>query len=155
MEKSQWPFSKFHHVHIIVPDIEETTKFMQEIGIPIRGYEHQLKGTFNVLDGMSVEEFDELGYKYADVGGVDVQFMSPGKMESPHSRFIEAYGPRAFSIGFVVDDIEKAEAEMISRGLSVLIKGRHENGWGFTYFDTFDKIGINICIRQSPPGGSY
>ena len=151
--KGRWPFSQFHHVHIVVPDIEAAGTYMQSIGLPIQDYGHQKRGKLKVLEGMSVEEFDELGYRFVDVGGVHVQFMSPGEMDSPHKRFIAAHGARVFSIGFVVEDVDTAEDEMRSRGLEVLIKGRHENGWGFTYFDTFETLGVNICIRQSPKAG--
>ena len=46
--------------------------------------------------------------------------------------------------------MDDAERHLIDRGLGVAWKGRHDNGWGFTYFDTFNELGVMICVRQSP-----
>ncbi|MEO1198905.1 MAG: VOC family protein [Pseudomonadota bacterium] len=149
----EWPFSTFHHIHIVVPDLEKTKRFLGGIGLPLQNYTHHIAGAFTTLEGITQEEFDELGYAFADIGGVHLQFMSPGALDSPHKRFIEANGgPRLFSAGFVVSDVDAAEQALVDRGLSILIKGRHENGWGFTYFDTIARTGFNICVRQSPKG---
>jgi methylmalonyl-CoA/ethylmalonyl-CoA epimerase len=154
MSRSQkWPLETFHHVHIIVPHMEETASFLETIGLPLRRYTHQLAGEFDVLEGITREEFRELGYRVATLGEVHLQFMSPGRMQSPHRKFIEASGgPRLFSAGFVVADIDEAEEELVRRGLQPMIRGRHQSGWGFTYFDTMMKLGLNICVRQSPRG---
>ena len=59
-------------------------------------------------------------------------------------------GRYVFSVGFLVDDVDAAEAKGKELGLKVQQKGRHEDGWGFTYFDTADTLGINLTVRQNP-----
>lgn len=74
--------------------------------------------------------------------------MSPGKRESPHRQVAAQVGKRVYSVGFLVSDVDAAEAELTRRGLSVLMRGRRNDGFGFTYFDTEKHLGINLCIRQ-------
>lgn len=54
-------------------------------------------------------------------------------------------------MGFVVDDIDREETKLRAQGLKVLSSGRRADGSGFTYFDTVDKAGVVLLIRQNPP----
>jgi len=141
-----WPFSTFHHVNVLVDDLPATEKFLGQIGIPIFDYPWRDGWTEITTDP---EVFKELGYKRALIGNTHFQFMGAGPSESGHKDFIKKFSKRVFSVGFLVSNVDAAEKELIGRGLKVLKKGRRSDGFGYTYFDTFDRLGINICLRQN------
>jgi methylmalonyl-CoA/ethylmalonyl-CoA epimerase len=145
-----WPFGKFQHVCMYVRDLPATEAYLAGLGIQLQPYAHMTEGKFLLLEGMDEEAFWALGYKHAMVGDIHFQVMSPGSHDTLLKRLVDQHGDRIYTCGWVVDDVDAAEQEMLSRGLSVKWKGRHENGWGFTYFDTFDKLGAYFCIRQNP-----
>ncbi|MEO1198900.1 MAG: VOC family protein [Pseudomonadota bacterium] len=147
---SEGAFKTLHHVHIIVDDMEEVSNFLQGIGIEVRNYQHP--GGFELLEGIDEDAFWKLGYKHAVCGDVHLQIMSPAEEDTGHKRFVAQHKRRVFSLGFVVDNLDAEESFVKSKGLNVLMKGRHQDGWGFTYFDTFDQLGFNLCIRTNPRG---
>jgi len=57
-----------------------------------------------------------------------------------------------FHVGFEVPDIEAADAELATRAVDVLMRGRRTNGSGFSYYDTAGRAGVILEARQSPPG---
>jgi len=149
MKNSEWPLNQFHHVHLAAQDIRIPESILTPIGIPIAGYNHP--GKFQVMEGMELDEFWARDYKFCRVGDVHFQFMSPN-LPGDYRNFLDEHNNRVNSIGFVVDDVEKAEEELLSRGLKVKIRARHDDGWGFTYFDTLDLVGALMTVRQSARG---
>lgn len=152
-----WPFAMLQHVCFYVRDMEETESFLGSFGIRLEDYPYRDHGRFLELEGLRLdgdpneeEAFWDLGYKHAMAGNVHFQVMCPGRHDTIHKRFVERHGNRAYSVGFYVGDVEHAERHLRDQGLRVVWRGRHENGLGFTYFDTFDLLGINLCVRQSP-----
>jgi methylmalonyl-CoA/ethylmalonyl-CoA epimerase len=77
--------------------------------------------------------------------------VQPGKGRSIYKDFLERKGEGVFHLGFVVPDIDTAEAEGVRMGLKVISSGRRDNGSGFAYFDTAEKCGVTLLSRQSPP----
>jgi hypothetical protein len=146
IDVTAWPFSTFHHVNVLVDDMPGTEAFLRQIGIPIFDYPWRDGWTEMTT---SLEVFKELGYKRALIGNVHFQFMSAGPSESSHKEFIKKFEKRVYSVGFLVSNVDTAEQELMKRGLKVLKKGRRSDGFGYTYFDTFEKLGINICLRQN------
>ncbi len=146
----EFPFSKLHHVSIVVSDIEESVKYYTSIGIgpfveypPLREY-----AKINVPDE---EGFYNLRIMVARIGPVDLQLIQPGEGESLYKDHLGRKGEGVYHLGFVVDDIDEAEAEVKKRGLCVISNGRREDGSGFAYLDTAKKGGVTLLIRQSPP----
>lgn len=146
---TEWPFSRLHHVHIIVENMEQVEAFLGTIGIRLSDYDHP--GEYTQLEGDDPEALAATHYKFARIGDIHFQFMSPkDDRPSRQNSFVKKYGSRVYSIGFLVDDVDAAEAAGIGFGLRVLAKGRHQDGWGFTYFDTFDDLGVYLTVRQNP-----
>jgi methylmalonyl-CoA/ethylmalonyl-CoA epimerase len=152
-----WPFAMFQHVCFYVRDMDETERFLASFGIELVDYPYREHGGFTELSGLRLdgsadeeEAFWDLGYKHALAGNVHFQVMAPGRHDTIHKRFVEQHGSRAYSVGFYVAAVDDAERYLQGRGLHVVWKGRHENGLGFTYFDTFDLLGVNLCVCQSP-----
>jgi len=152
-----WPFAMFQHICFYVRDMEETARFLASFGIRLVDYPYRDHGGFAQLEGLRLdgnpdheEAFWDLGYKHAMAGNVHIQVMAPGRHDTIHQRFVAQHGNRAYSVGFYIADVDEAERVLRERGLRVVWKGRHENGLGFTYFDTFERLGVNLCVRQSP-----
>ena len=146
MVDEKWPINRFHHIHTAAKDIAVPERILRKLGVPLGGYNHP--GEFKVADGIDLEEFWARDYRFCRVSTAHLQFMSPHR-DGRYRAFLEQNGNRVYSMGYVVDDVDAAEAEMLERGLTIRTRGRHSDGWGFTYFETLDELGILICIRQS------
>ena len=149
MKKSA--FSNLHHISIVVKDIDEAVKFYRSIGIGPFEYYPPLEeyAKLNVPDEIG---FHNLRIKVAQIGPIQIQLIQPGEGKSLYKDFLMRKGEGVFHLGFVVDDVDKSEAEVKKLGLRVLSSGRRKDGSGFSYLDTDKKGGVTLLIRQSPSG---
>ena len=145
------PFSKLHHICIVVRDIEASVRYYESVGIgPWHPYPPL--ASFTELQVPDREGFLGLDYRYAWVGDLQIQLCQPGEGGTPQRRFLDERGEGVFHVGFEVPDADAADAEAAEHGVEILMKGRRPNGSGFSYYDTADKAGVILEIRQSPPG---
>jgi len=144
------PFSVLHHLSLVVRDIDQTVRFLESIGIgPFFEYPPMTEYTkLNVLD---TDGFFNTVIKCVQLGPVQLQLVQPGEGRSIYKDFLEKNGEGVFHLGFVVPDIDTAEAKGKYMGLEVISSGRRANGSGFAYFDTAEKCGVTLLVRQSPP----
>jgi catechol 2,3-dioxygenase-like lactoylglutathione lyase family enzyme len=149
MKKS--PFSSLHHIAIVVKNVDEAVKFYTSIGIgPFEEYP-------SLRDYTKLKQKDEIGFynirvKVAQIGPIQIQLVQPGEGKSLYKDFLMKKGEGVFHLGFVVEDVDKSEAEVKKLGLHVLSSGRRKDGSGFSYLDTDEKGGVTLLIRQSPSG---
>jgi methylmalonyl-CoA/ethylmalonyl-CoA epimerase len=149
MEQAK-PFSVLHHLSLVVRDIDAAIRFLESVGIgPFFDYPPMKE--YSRLNVPDEEGFFDTVIKCAMIGPVQLQVVQPGNGRSIYKDFLEKKGDGIFHLGFVVDDIEKAEAEGTAMGLDVISSGRRDNGSGFAYFDTAGKCGVTLLVRQSPP----
>jgi catechol 2,3-dioxygenase-like lactoylglutathione lyase family enzyme len=148
-ELEKTPFSQLHHIAIVVKDINRAVEYFSSLGIgPFQAYPPmQDYVKVNVPDK---EAFYALAIKQTQVGPVALQLIQPGEGKTIYKDFLERKGEGVFHLGFVVDDIDREETKLRTQGLEVLSSGRRADGSGFTYFDTVDKAGIVLLIRQNP-----
>lgn len=146
----QKPFSVLHHLSLVVRDLDAAVRFLESTGIgPFTEYPPMAEYTrLNVPDK---DAFFDTRIRCAQIGPVQLQLVQPGKGRSIYRDFLEKNGEGVFHLGFVVEDIEKSEAEATAMGLEVISSGRRDNGSGFAYFDTAEKCGVTLLVRQSPP----
>jgi methylmalonyl-CoA/ethylmalonyl-CoA epimerase len=118
----------FHHVGIIVKDVDKVVNFYESLGIGpfeplvITAKERKLRG--KPLKGL------KLKIRIAHVGSTRIEGIA--------------------HIAFVVDDIEKSKAELTSKGLKILFETWFENGGAAAYFES-DEIGWSVLeILQRP-----
>jgi catechol 2,3-dioxygenase-like lactoylglutathione lyase family enzyme len=144
------PFQTLHHLSIVVRDLDATVSFLESLGIgPFLDYPPMKEYTrLNVPDE---EGFFDTLIKWVSIGPVQLQIVQPGKGKSIYKDFLEKKGEGVFHLGFVVEDIGKAEARVEAMGPSVISSGRRDNGSGFAYFDTAEKCGVTLLVRQSKP----
>lgn len=143
-------FSRPHHIAIVVRDIGRAIEYFSSLGIgpfqaypPMRDYVE-----VNVPDKKA---FYALTIKQTQIGPIALQLIQPGEGKTIYKDFLDRQGEGVFHLGFVVDDIDREEAKLRAQGLDVLSSGRRADGSGFTYFDTADKAGVVLLIRQNPP----
>lgn len=143
------PFRKLHHICVVVTDIERATAFYTSVGIgPWQDYPPLSQ--YVELEVPSREGFLDLRYRYAEVGGIQYQLVQPGTHDSPQKRFLDEHGEGVFHLGFVVDDLDAGTEAAAALGVRPWMRGRREDGSGFTYFDTVARAGVTLEIRQSP-----
>jgi len=144
------PFSQFHHVMIVVKDIERAVKYFESIGIgPFRPYPPLQE--YEKLNVEDEDAFYQLIMKEATIGPIVLQLCQPGPGESIYKDFLERNGEGMQHLGFVVDDIEQEEEELRRKGFKILSSGRRSDGSGFTYFDTEQDAGVTLLIRKTSP----
>ena len=146
--KKKSPFSKLHHLSIVVRNMEKAVQFYESIGIgPFEDYPPLTEYVkLNVPDETG---FFNLKFKVAQIGDVQIQLCQPGEGKSPYRDFLEKNGEGVYHLGFVVAQVDDSEAELRKLGLKVLSSGRRADGSGFSYMDTAQKAGITLLIRQS------
>ena len=143
------PFSVLHHLSLVVRDIDAAVRFLESLGIgPFFDYPPMKE--YTRLQVPDEEGFFNTVIKCAMIGPVQLQVVQPGQGRSIYKDFLEKKGEGVFHLGFVVDDIERSEAEVRAMGLEVISSGRRDNGSGFAYFDTVDQCGVTLLVRQSP-----
>jgi catechol 2,3-dioxygenase-like lactoylglutathione lyase family enzyme len=144
------PFSVLHHLSLVVRDINAAVRFLESVGIgPF--FEYPPLSEYTQLNVPDQEGFFNTVIKCVQIGPVQLQLVQPGAGRSIYKDFLEKNGEGVFHLGFVVPDIDTAEAGIKDMGLKVISSGRRANGSGFAYFDTADKCGVTLLVRQSPP----
>jgi catechol 2,3-dioxygenase-like lactoylglutathione lyase family enzyme len=145
------PFSNLHHIAIVMKNVDEAVKFYTSMGIgPFEDYPPL--GEYAKLNVPDKVGFHNLRIKVAQIGPIQIQLIQPGEGKSLYKDFLMKKGEGVFHLGFVVDDVDKSEAELKKLGLNILSGGRRKDGSGFSYLDTEEKGGVTLLIRQSPSG---
>jgi methylmalonyl-CoA/ethylmalonyl-CoA epimerase len=144
------PFRRVHHLCIVVRDLERATAYYESIGI---GPWHPGPSLdeFDVLEGPADHDYDELTYRAALIGDLQLQLVQPGPGDSLQRRFLETHGEGVFHVGFEVDDLAAGTTAGEGVGLEVLMRGSRPDGSGFAYFDTAADAGVILELRAGPP----
>lgn len=145
-------FSRFHHICIVVSDIDKSVAAYESIGIgPWNDMAALPPITEFTIDGEKGEVAGGFRYREAHVDGVAIRLCEPPEGDSPQRRFLDTKGQGVFHVGFAVDDIVAADAEVVQDlGLPAYIRGRRADGSGWTHFDTSEDFGVLLELRQSP-----
>ena len=151
IERGHSPFSKVHHVGIIVKDVEKTAEYYGTFGVGPFELLH-IERRESLLRGKPLDDLN-LRIKQARVGSIRVELIQPiGGEEYPWMKFLKTQGEGISHIAFVVDDVEKEEARLSNIGISIIFKTKYLNGGAVSYFDT-DKIGgVIFELLQRPTG---
>lgn len=142
------PFSKPHHICIVVRDIEKAKKYYQSIGIgPWMDYPPLVE--YTKLNVMDEKGFFATRFVYTQIGNLQLQLAQPGEGKTIYKDFLEKNGEGVFHIGFEVQDIETVDKQLREAGMNVLASGRRDDGSGFSYLDTREQAGVTLLVRQS------
>lgn len=148
-DRTQSPFSALHHVSIVMEDVEKAVQYYESIGFgpfeaypPLKDYIH-----IHVPDE---DGFYDIKVRCAQIGSVQLQLIQPGKGQTLYKDFLTQKGPGVFHLGFVVENLDQAEDQLVALGLKVISSGRRQNGSGFVYLNTAADGGVTLLVRQNP-----
>jgi methylmalonyl-CoA/ethylmalonyl-CoA epimerase len=130
--------SHFFQIGIVVNNIEETTKYYEEVfgmGPFEKRTVHYDNATFYG---------ETCGYSgkraFFNLGPVQVELIELIDGKTIHEQFLKEKGPGLHHIGFRVKDLQQAKENARKKGLEVIQDYQHPGGLGFAYLDS-DKIG--------------
>jgi catechol 2,3-dioxygenase-like lactoylglutathione lyase family enzyme len=148
MESTKNPFSKPHHLCIVVKDIEKTKRYYESIGIgPWVEYPPLVE--YTKLNVMDEKGFFATRFVFTKIGDLQLQLAQPGEGRTIYKDFLEEHGEGVFHIGFEVEDIEMMDKQLKDNGIEILASGRRDDGSGFSYLGTRQDAGVTLLIRQT------
>ena len=131
-------FSKFDHVGILVRDMDKAIEHLQSLGIgPFKPFSKQVVRYDTKLYGKAVDPAEiQLVVRLAEIGeGVKIEMIQP-LAGGPWGKFVDETGGGMHHLAFTVDDVDKAKAELVEKGATVLYEGKFEGGGAAAYLDT-------------------
>jgi len=138
----------FHHVGIIVKDIDKTIEYLESTGIgPFDMMEGDGKW-FNVpfkgeLHGQPAEWTVKISS--ARIGGIEIELLEPSGGESVLQEFLDEHGEGVHHIAYLSDDVRGDTEKAIAQGAELLTCANLDTR-GFSYLKT-NEGGIVVEIR--------
>ena len=151
MEKN-W---KFYGVGVIVRDIDKAIEHYKSLGIATTVSEVTEvtldKGAYPDLKmyGKPFDAQTKLKVGTVQIGSISLVLVQPVEGESAHKEFLDSKGEGIQFITFIVDDFDKEVAELVGKGVPVVISGKSSTGEGFAHFDI--RKGGNVIIELYHP----
>ncbi|MBU2536788.1 MAG: VOC family protein [Chloroflexi bacterium] len=141
--------TRFHHMGVIVKNLDEAVEYYQALGIGPFGPSN-LVHLDRIVYGKPATDVKNL-VKATKLGPIGIELIQPVSGVSPPSKFLESRGEGIYHLAFVVDDINEATSIMTEAGFKVIYSSKNEGGGGMAFFDT-DKVGgIIIELEELPP----
>ena len=147
------PFSKIHHVGVIVRDMDKAVEYYQSLGLGPFKPSGALVGEVTIAEGMYRDKpyTAKTIIRKAQVGGIELELLQNAEGESLDKEFLESRGEGINHIAFVVDDIDKDVDKLVKKGFDVIFRIKFQEGGGCAYFDTSKIGGVLIELVQPPP----
>ncbi len=142
---------KFHHVSVVVRDMNKAIEHYQSLGIgpfpPLIGPSGTTPLTEKKVGGKPVDYDMDLRLVEGGVGQLQFEVVQPLGGETPLKEFLEKKGEGIHHIGFFVDDLDQETAKMAERGFGITQSGETPDvRWA--YFDTDGVGGVVIELMQ-------
>ena len=144
MENS--PFTKIGQVSAVIKDKEKTIEYYASLGIGPFSPPRQV-AKYTEVRGKEVQL--DLKEVMTQMGPIDFEIVPLPEKPSLYHEFHEKRGEGLHHIGFLVEDIEGAEANLIKQGFKIIQRGRSEKG-GYCYVETDAIGGIIFELIQRP-----
>ena len=119
---------KLHHIAVVVQDIDQAVQYYESLGIATVGREV-----------IFPESKPKIRAKFVEVGSIPIEFIQPIEGESSrYKEFLDSKGEGVQHIAFAVDNLDKETAELVDKGVSIVIKGKAPAAFGSisAHFDT-------------------
>lgn len=104
-------FTRIDHVGIAVPDLEEAKRFY-EATFGMRVTHEETNEDQGVREAMLTP-----GPDAAANASAEIQLMAPARQDSAIAKFLDKSGPGIHQVAFTVEDIDKAQATLLARGM--------------------------------------
>ena len=85
------PFSKLHHLCVVVHDIDRAQALYESVGIG-PWHDYPPLGEYTELEMPDPDGFRALKYRYAWIGEQQFQLCEPGPEPTPQRRFLDEHG---------------------------------------------------------------
>ena len=161
----------FHHVGVIVEDMDKAVDYYKSLGIVDFPPEPETAGAGNQPVWEEIIAYGETVIKdgqpfftvspdvkpgrirFCWMGTVPLELIQPGDaFQEVNGDFLKTNGEGIDHIAYTVDagHFDREVEKMKAKGLSVLYSGRQTNGGGFVYFDTRKVGGIITELMRVP-----
>lgn len=142
---------KFHHVSVVVRDMEKAIKFYEAMGIgpfpPLLGPQGKVPLANKTLHGKPADWELDLRHAEGGVGDLTFELIQPLEGDTPVKEFLEKKGEGIQHIGFFVDDMEQETARMAEKGFKIT-QSAETPTVKWAYFGTDDVGGFSIELMQ-------
>lgn len=142
------PFKQLHHICIVVHDIDKAVAYYESLGM-CPWYDYPKGAPYVEFEVPNRQASDAMRYKCLDLDNVQIQLCQPPMIDSPQRRFLDSHGEGVYHLGFEAADVDAAEAEVRSRGVGVVARGRRADRSGFVYLDTRGGAGVTLEVRAT------
>lgn len=140
---------KFHGVGLAIRDLDKAVAYYQSLGIgafqPEGRLDSSLFDDFKV-NGEPSNTTVKARKRMAQIGPLLYEFVQPLEGETIYNEALNSRGEGINDIIFTVEDLGKEVTELVGKGASVILSGKHRNGSAFAYIDT-RRGGGNIMVR--------
>jgi len=138
---------KFHHVGVVIRDMDKAIEYYQSLGIATFQPEILFKSSNFVdfkVNGKTPDTIVKLRIRFVQIGSSQLELIQSVEGESPQKESLNRRGDGINHIAFSVDDLDKETNKLVKKGIKVIFSGKRQTG-GFAYFDT-RKVG-NVIIE--------
>jgi len=144
---------KFHHVAIVVWDMEKAVDYYESMGVGTFRPEFMLdSSTYTDYEvyGKTPDTIDKTRMRMVEIGSCLIELVQPLEGEPIYYEFLNSKGEGAHHVAYTVDDLDAEAAKLAERGIPIITRVRMPNGGGFAYFDT-GKVGglLTELIQQA------
>ncbi len=127
---------KINHIAIAVNNIEDTTKFYQDVlGLS--------------LSGVEVVTAQKTKVGFFKIGESNIELVQPSEPDSPLVKFLETKGQGIHHICFEVDDVETEIKALLEKGATMIDQksrpGAHNTKVAFLHPKSSSGVLIELC----------
>ena len=143
--ESNW---KFHHVAVVIQDMDKAVEYYQSLGIGELLPEFMLdSSTYTDYEvyGKKPDTIDKTRMRFVQINpSFKLELVQPLEGEPIYKEFLKSEGEGVHHIAYSVDDLKGETAKLAKKGIPVITRVKTQTG-GFAYFDT-RKVG-NVIIE--------
>ena len=140
---------KFHHMAVVVRDMDKAVEYYQSLGIATFRPEFMLDSstyTNYKVHGKTPDTIDKTRMRFVQISSFQLELVQPVEGETIYKEFLKSKGEGVHHIAYIVDDLEGETAKLAKKGIPVITRVyRGSTGAGFAYFD-IRKVG-NVIIE--------
>ncbi len=139
-------WGELHHVGLVVRDLDKVAKRYELLGIgPWKASGVEVAD--RKYKGKTVTNI-KLKLRMADVRPLRIELIQPLEGSSPWSDFLDEHGEGIMHVAYLVQDIEKAKAAAVEKGLNVFYEAQYKHGGGMIYVGDDELGGLMIEFIQ-------
>ena len=139
---------KFHHMAVVVRDIDKAVEYCQSLGIATFQSEFMLDSSTFIdykVHGKTPDTIDKTRMRFIQIGSFQLELVQPLEGEPIYKEFLKSKGEGVHHIAYIVDDLDEETATLARKGIPCITRVNLKTGTSFAYFD-IRKVG-NVIIE--------